>query len=153
MKIYFAGSWYRKNELREIRNKVISYDPTLISVSTWLDDPDGPHDRESTRTFAIKQADAMRDSRDVAECDLFILFTSDNPKFQVGGGKFWEFGRAYTLKKGCIVVGPQEQIFENMPFVGHLDNAKELLAAVSAKELPTLAYMYRVWEGSRRGNF
>lgn len=123
--MYLAGSWYRKNELADIRDRLHNRYPRLIVTSSWLSDPDGPHDTEREMSEEEKRTIALRDLNDIHESDSIVLF-SNNGETVPGGGRHFELAYAWSKDKLCIVIGKHEHIFMSLPRIHTLDSVESL---------------------------
>lgn len=109
MKIYLAGAWSRREELRGYADDV-----GLLGleecVSRWLwveEQEDQPPEADLDRY-------AEMDIEDVRSCDLLVLFSGGGR-----GGRHVETGVALALGKPVLVVGERENIFHHLcPCVG-----------------------------------
>ncbi len=72
---------------------------------------------------------ALRAIEDIRRCDTFVVFTSGE---FARGGRHFETGLAYGLRKRIFVVGPKEHAFHSLP------NVEVVTPAASAEETAAL---------------
>ena len=73
---------------------------------------------------------AMRDYRQVKECDLFIELIGDSGS---KGGRHCELGMAIGWKKNIMLVGgPDNCIFTNLPWLARFWTTEDLLARLKS---------------------
>lgn len=107
-RIYLAGPFTSRDELRTVRDRLVADGHTVTSGwLAWADEADGTHDRLSGR--------AMDDLDDVTAADTLIMRTG--VPTDSGHGWHTEFGYAAALGKRLVVVGPRENIFHHLPAV------------------------------------
>jgi len=105
-KLYLAGSWTRRKELRRYA-VLLKKDNQYEITSRWL--------WEKVPGRNMGSDNALMDEEDVKRCDALIAFTD---VVSLGhGGRHVEFGMARALGKELIVVGPEEHIFHYLPGV------------------------------------
>jgi nucleoside 2-deoxyribosyltransferase len=125
MKVYLAASFSRKNDLREFAKELRAAGHTV--TSRWLrelSDPKADMDVEkSYKTYAT------HDIEDIEAADTFVIFTVDPTEFIKRGGKHFEAGYAYARRKSLFVVGPDENIFYQLPEWKHYGSWDEFFGA------------------------
>lgn len=132
---YLAGSWFRKSEISKVRDLLEQrYFPHLKVTSSWLNDPDGPHDTEREMSRDAKRALAIRDLEDIERSDSIILFTRGSTPTP-GGGRHFELSHAWNQKKLCMVVGEHEHIFMSLPRIHSFVNLADLLEYLDSVDL------------------
>jgi hypothetical protein len=89
MKIYVAGSWDDRLEVKEIMSVLESYGHIITEDWTKHENPKFGHE------YCIK------DIKSMDECDVFIMFLSETKSF----GKAFEMGYAHAKGKHIIVFG------------------------------------------------
>lgn len=118
MRIYLAGRYGRREELRSYASELTSMGHTV--TSRWLNGDHTIKDKALTDgTLAFKEAQrfACEDWNDVADSDSVISFTEPPHGTNSRGGRHVELGAALALKKGIIVVGFRENVFHYLPEV------------------------------------
>ena len=128
MKFYLAASFTIKNELREYAKELrkLGHECT----SRWLMERADPNIQMSPEDDYRKNAE--RDVEDIFNSDAFVLFTVDPREFIKRGGKHFEAGYAFGLRKPIHVIGPNENIFYCMNEINHYtdwNNFKEEVLA------------------------
>lgn len=126
MKIFLSSRYSRRDELREVRKRIIKRGFQV--VSRWLDteweEKDGAG--SSSAPAAYREEFAIKDMEDVERCDLFIGFTEE-PRSDGRGGRHVEFGAAVALGKRVWIIGPHENIFHHLPRVCPFGCVDEML--------------------------
>lgn len=127
MKIYLAGSWARRAEIREHARKIEAMGHTV--TSSWLSHSQyDSHDDGETVTLerGVLQELADQDLRDVDAAETLVAFTEQPGTTLSRGGRHVEFG--YALAKGLrlLVVGPEENIFHTKA-AARFDTATDLM--------------------------
>lgn len=115
MKIYLAGSFDRRSELKKIALGIVADGHSI--TARWLDSTNA-HTGSSDDGVGGKDAQdfAVRNLIDIFGSDLVISLThdaNDPPR----GGRHVEFGYALALRKKLIVCGPRENLFHHLPQV------------------------------------
>lgn len=130
LRVYFAGRWGRREELRIRRDAFQSFG--VVVTSSWLDE--APHANvpddgsELPASPATRAEIATRDLNDLASSDVIVAFTED-PRSPYGrGGRHVELGVALGLRKLVWIVGPRENVFCWLPQVRQFDDFDGLLA-------------------------
>lgn len=106
MKIYLAGRYATKLQLREYAKKLSKLGFTI--TASWLYQDEQDKDLTSA---------SYRDLSDIRESELIIHFTENSDVGYNTGGRHVEFGVAFALGKQNILVGPRENIFHHLPSV------------------------------------
>lgn len=109
MDIYLAATFSRQLEMRSYRDELEKEGHFV--VSSWIDvenEDFRPTDKES---LTMAQGFALTDLNEVAQCDIFLMFTREDGK---GQGHHVEFGVAYQRHKQIWIVGPYENIFQSL---------------------------------------
>ena len=114
LKVYIAGRYTCKHLLRKWRDRIEELERVRV-LSTWLDEEDSILDKEDIPTSAWVEI-AKKDLREVAEVDVLLLDLSGKG----GGGRYVEFGAAYTLGKLTAAIGPcYNSLFDVLATVHH----------------------------------
>jgi nucleoside 2-deoxyribosyltransferase len=111
-KVYLAGSWSRKNELAEYRERLAGYG--IETVSRWLDESADASVELHEVTDEYLIASAKDDIEDIMSSHAFILFSNGYGYKSAGGGRFFEMGFAYSRSIPLITVGDEEMIFQKL---------------------------------------
>jgi hypothetical protein len=128
-RIYIACRFSRKNEAKEIRERLqrLGY----IVTSRWLDTEWEEQTEDGTSSAAPpekREEFAIKDRDDVYDADL-ILSLTENPKTKSygRGGRHVEFGMGVALGKRLAIVGQCEHIFHHLPNVRRYDNIQDFI--------------------------
>lgn len=137
MKIYLAGRYSIRNQLKEHRDtlRMLGHEVT----SRWLDysdehpeyfPPETPDDQRSATLLSsshvapeIREFVAKMDADDCERADVIMLFTHELGR---RGGMFVEWGIGIALRKVLIVIGPAINVFQHYPGTfqfNHFDEA------------------------------
>lgn len=123
MKVYFAASFHRKDELKPIR---ADFQADGIEVtSSWLDQPHKPTAGLEDLTEEEHRRFAVRDLHDIFQSDAMVYFAVELSQAPARAGRHVEFGFALGIGLLIIVVGPKENIFHYAPGVIHVDNIEQ----------------------------
>lgn len=96
---YLASIYQRRDELKGYTEKLESMGHTV--TSRWIKE-----DFDDTDWYHQTKVDIM----DIDACDIFVVFTEE--KGTMGrGGKDYESGYAFGVKKPSILVGPVQHQF------------------------------------------
>ncbi|MBU0959850.1 MAG: hypothetical protein KKB31_07925 [Nanoarchaeota archaeon] len=117
LNVYLAGSYFRRDELRD-RAAELEADGHHVT-SSWLQ---GDYNTTAKVTDYTKQqlnSFAIADIWDIDGSDVFIVF-SDAPTY-AGGGKHFETGYAYKAGLPIIVIGDIEHAFHALHGVQQFD--------------------------------
>jgi len=130
MKIYLAGRYGRRDELREVRTKLQALGNEV--TSSWLDtDWKVTGGGSSVAPPEERQKMALKDVEDIFAADCCISFTED-PDSTSGrrGGRHIEMGMAYQAGKISIIVGHRENAFHHLPSIVFYQTTEEMLKAI-----------------------
>lgn len=116
--VYLASDFARHAYVEEVARALALGRRDIVVVSRWHGTP-GEEDvaGEGTTKAHIPPGArdiALRAIEDIRRCDMFVLFTSGE---FARGGRHFETGLAYGLRKPIIVVGPVEHAFHSLPNV------------------------------------
>ena len=125
MKIYLAASFSRKNDLREYARELRA--SGHIVTSRWLRELSKP-DSDMLPDKSYKEY-AFRDLEDIDDANAFVIFTVAPTELIKRGGKHFEAGYAYARGKQLFVIGPDENIFYQLPEFKHYATFEEFLGA------------------------
>lgn len=125
MKVYLAGAWARKSELRGVAKQLNAL-PDIDVPARWLFEPS-----PKECTIAFLQQRAIMDIEDVAAADVLVRFTDDLSQSFVQsrlatGARMFEMGFAYAMGKTIIAVGGIQPIFDYLPHIIHVKDVEEL---------------------------
>lgn len=128
--IYLAARFGRIEEMRAIAGglEAIGWRVT----SRWIR---GGHDDHEGLTPALA---AREDVEDITAARVLAAFTEGPGAGSSGrarGGRHWEAGYAFALKKRIIVVGPRENVFYNLPGHEQVDNPARLVSLLRVLEV------------------
>ena len=132
MKLYLAAKFGQKNEMRSMRDFLVSDGHEV--TSRWID-VEHEEDASHTVTDAMRIEYAAMDVADVLAADALIAFAGPRSEPSIGGGRHVEFGIALQAGRDIIVVGPiGEHIFHWCQDVIHVDNVDDLAVMLYAME-------------------
>lgn len=125
MKVYIAGSWYDRENLRSVAGTLRFYGHVV--TSRWLDVDENCGKYESARM----------DKEDVERADVVIVFM-DVPSSK--GGYHVETGMAIGMKKRVIMVASpstlaMSHVFTALPEVRHVLGLHGLLALLAVEPI------------------
>lgn len=123
VKIYLASAFKEMQRMREYA-KILRTNGHEIT-SSWLRERlDPKSDLDVNKDYT---AYAIRDIEEIIEADAIIVFTVDPEEFIKRGGKHFEAGVAYALKKKLYFIGPTENIFYYLPEWKHFNTFEQFL--------------------------
>lgn len=129
LRVYLAGTYARKDELRAYAAELEDPDGIVVS-SSWLG---GDHEyadaaKQHTASIQTRRGWAETNQNEILSSDLFVLFTDAEP---IGsGGHHWEAGFANAHRITTIICGPRQNVFYCLGHPGHVTNwidAKQLI--------------------------
>lgn len=106
MKLYLAGSWLRRDEIRKYADELKSIGIEI--TSRWL------YSHGECTSLEEEYSDALEDLDDIRKADALILFTSGPAGGYQTGGRHFETGYAWAKGLDLFIVGPRENIFHNL---------------------------------------
>jgi nucleoside 2-deoxyribosyltransferase len=107
IKLYVAGPWADRENVRKIADKV--REAGFVVTSNWLDVAEAPEPGQPGRDEYL-QTQAVQDLQNVMEADGLVYVNSMKSE-----GKATEFGVALATLKPIIIVGNRENnIFLNL---------------------------------------
>ena len=124
MKVYVAGPWVRRPEVRAFAAHLEAAGHKV--TSRWLyeheGNPNDPSGLSSPEHYIREQA--LDDVNDVISADVFIMLNLEKSE-----GKAFEMGIAYMANKPIICVGKRFNIFCSLgTTVGTVDEVLDLLS-------------------------
>lgn len=131
-RVYLAGSYATKGTMKKYRDELATMGYTV--TSRWIDQT-GEHekgdlspDRYMTTPDECYEF-AERDMDDIAQSDVFIMFTGDGLG---SGGRHTELGLALTCTtvQMIVIIGPRENVFQCNPAFIQFDNWGDFVNAV-----------------------
>lgn len=123
MKIYVAGKFSDKKQIKQYMNELIKLEHTITHDWTSYESENGDQNRMAQS--------AVKDINAVKECDVLIAFLTD-PKYAYRGS-FSELGAALATNRNIIVVNPDNlayctsNVFYHHPSIVHVKTWEELL--------------------------
>lgn len=124
MNVYIASSsMYKAHGLAEILRKKVR---GLKIVSRWHEATDEsiPEKRATDEEYVDR---VLRNTADIEGTDALIVMEDfDN----VPGGKHFELGMAFGLKKKCITLGRREHSYTRHPDISNTKNLQELIGTL-----------------------
>ena len=118
MKAYIAGKYDRRDELRDVKEK-IEKTIHLKITSRWLDETEPLQSDMGDHSPEFYKLTAEIDIQDVLEADMIIFFSEDPLEPFKRGGRHVEFGVALASQKAVVVIGPKENVFHYLQGVQH----------------------------------
>ena len=126
MNIYIAGRYSRRDEFRQVRDKLIKRGHTV--TSRWLDENEPLQSQMGQHSSEWYRETQHVDLVDVARADSMLFFAEDPLVGTPRGGRHVEFGFALALGRAMYVIGPRENVFHYNPTVIHYDSLEDFLA-------------------------
>jgi hypothetical protein len=113
MRWYIAAAFSRRDEMREVRERLLSVGEEV--QATWIvqhtDMTKHPNDE-------MRGEDAITDLTDITKSDALLFFTDpEKSKIKVTGGRHTELGIALALNKRVCLVGKPENVFHYLPSI------------------------------------
>lgn len=129
MKVYIAGPWVRRPEVREAAKKLEAAGHEV--TSRWLYEHEGnPNDSSGLlNPDSYIREQALDDVADVLRADVFIILN-----LQKSEGKAFEMGVAYMASKPIICVGQRFNIF--CTFGRTVDTIEDAIALLAPEAFP-----------------
>lgn len=132
MKVYLAGRYPRRDELREYAKL---FEAAGIQVtSRWLQENEALSSQMGDHTEDFYKQTAQIDLEDVYDADVVVFFSEDPKVPHVRGGRHVEFGYALGMGKGIAVIGPKENVFHYIEGVKHFTTVEEAVADLKWKD-------------------
>lgn len=119
MKIFLAGSFYKKKELRSIRSVLQALGVEVIS--SWLDDHGGI-DIEYMPSPEKRSAIIIANELEIRDCDTFLVIAEHT---DVGGNTMFEMGYAAALNKKIVFIGERSLLAHYRPWTIHKNTLTE----------------------------
>jgi hypothetical protein len=114
--VYLASDFARYPYVDEVARRLQAATRNVVVVSSWHSSPSDEEVAAAGTTTAYlppaAQEVALRADEDIRGCDTFVVFTTGE---FARGGRHFETGLAYGLRKRIIVVGPEEHAFHFLP--------------------------------------
>lgn len=102
MKLYLAGSWLRRDEIRGYADDLKKFGVEI--TSRWLYTHGNMPDYQA----------ALEDLEDIRKADMLVLFTQDSSAGYTTGGRHFESGYAWAKGMPMFIVGPRENVFHSL---------------------------------------
>lgn len=116
MKIYLAGRYGRRQQLREVRKSLV--DLGYEVTSSWLDTDFEGGVGSAHAPPEMREKIALTNLKDLTRADAVVSFTEEPDSTQgKRGGRHVEFGMAVAMNKRLIVIGHRENVFHHLPQV------------------------------------
>jgi nucleoside 2-deoxyribosyltransferase len=116
--VYLASDFARYPYVDEVARRLEALTHDVVVVSSWHASPSDEEVAAAGTTTAhlppSAQDIALRADEAIRRCDTFVVFTTGE---YARGGRHFETGLAYGLRKRIIVVGPEEHAFHSLPNV------------------------------------
>jgi nucleoside 2-deoxyribosyltransferase len=131
MRIYLAGPWARREEVREARKAFLA---AGIEVNAqWLDVPDIAQAGQTVETqehLYDLRAEAQRDLDDIAKSDAMVVMNLEKSE-----GKAVEQGIAIAQGLPLVVVGRRSNVFQYLERVRVFDTVDDAIAYITGRAL------------------
>ena len=131
MKIYIAGQYWRRDELKGLALKLEAMG--IEVTSRWLNEKEPLDGGMNHKPGAWYRETAIVDLEDIDRADGILLFSEDPNEGVPRGGRHVEFGYAIGTNKALHVIGPWENIFHFLPAVKHYDDIYDFATKVGAQ--------------------
>lgn len=130
MKVYLAGAYKRRAEIKEVAEKLRAIGVEV--TSKWLEREDTDPSHQNMRY------QAYRDILDILAADIVVRFTDvrdstlRDPACQfvaaglISGARHFEMGLAFYANKRLVVVGGHQNVFDYLDEVTHVADVEEL---------------------------
>lgn len=105
-KVFLAGSFYKKEELLQVKRLLEEYG--FIVVSSWLTSFDGI-DTEYMPNEHIRQGIITTNEQDISECNIFLTIAEFCGEFH---NSMYELGYANALHKTIVHIGERTYLFQ-----------------------------------------
>ena len=145
MKVYLAGRYSRKEELKGYADQIRAAGHEV--TSRWLQGDHQVREASDAETDSVSvpvdgRPYALDDFEDLGLSDVVVSFTETPRKGgDSRGGRHVEFGLALAWDKRVLVVGPRENVFHTLPQVLHFwEWGQEVVEILSERWL---------WDGAR----
>jgi hypothetical protein len=164
MRIYLSARFERQSEMQIYGEQLRAESVEVVSHWTNLDLPSS--DGFSGIAPPRRALDAMMRVEQVVKCNVLVMFSDAQRRLAWSapdprGERHWEAGIALALGKRVLVVGPTENVFEDLPDVEHFAEWPECVARIleleqtdalttrqAAEEAGVTAYEIRKWIAS-----
>jgi hypothetical protein len=131
MKVYIAGRYSRRDELKDLSLKLEAMG--IGVTSRWLNEKEPLEGGMDSKPGEWYRETAIVDLEDIDRADGILLFSED-PKVGIPrGGRQVEFGYAIGTGKQLHIIGPFENIFHFLPSVRHYDDIYDFAVKVGAQ--------------------
>lgn len=124
--IYIAGRYSRRNEFRQVRDKLIKRGYCI--TSNWLNENEPLQSQMGQKSSGWYYDTQAVDLLDIFRANAVLFFSEDPLVGTPRGGRHVEFGYALGLLKPIYVIGPKENVFHYNPLVVHFDSLEDFLA-------------------------
>lgn len=123
MKFYICARYGRREEARELADRLIQLGHQITSTWLWQVEDEMLYDNGPlvAGQFAQKDVDEVESGNGI----VYLSEPTDNVWGR--GGRHVEFGVAIAFKKDLYVVGPLENLFHYLPKVVQCDSADDFI--------------------------
>jgi hypothetical protein len=135
MKIYTAGSWSRRDEIKKVAAELEKLGVTI--TSRWLNEPIQP---KGSSLEKWRRETARIDVIDIRDADMLVRFSDAEAAKAatvgsnlISGARMFETGLAWSLGKPIVVVGGKQNVFDYLPNITHVKNVEALKRYLSLK--------------------
>lgn len=134
MRVYLAGAWSRREEIRVLRDELNALG--IAVTSRWLDEHPAPTNGKEK----FLRETALYDLADIRDSDVLVRVSDDLSAPYVAshlatGARMVEMG--YALGRGIpvVVVGGVQNVFDRLPNVVHVKDVGALKRYLSPVEV------------------
>ena len=124
MRVYLAGPWVRRDEVRAAREHVRAAGFTVDC--RWIDFDATQHDENAE---VVMSREALNDVEDILESDALMVLNLEKSE-----GKAVEQGIAFSRGIPVVVVGPFSNVFQRLQGFARVDTLEEGLAVLKVKK-------------------
>jgi hypothetical protein len=112
MRVYLAAQYSQKPKIAVCKQDLLALGITV--TSTWTDESEDPNLSLRDVTDGRLLEYAYRDIDEIITSDVLVLFTVDPDEKTRRGGRHFESGLAFGLRKTLVLIGPRENIFHHL---------------------------------------
>lgn len=118
MRIYLAGPWARRDEVRDMRNHIHAMAPEVEVTSRWIDHVVTNEEHE-------QRNEAANDIYDLEHCEAVVVANLEKSE-----GKSFEQGYAFKAGLPIIIIGERSHVFHHMPSMLVVANVDQAISAL-----------------------
>jgi len=118
VKVYLAGPWARRDEVREMRDHIHRVAPEIEVISRWID-------HVVTNAEDEQRIEAGNDIYDLDHSEAVVVANLEKSE-----GKSFEQGYAYKSRLPLIVIGERTNVFHHLGSVTIVANVDQAISAL-----------------------